>query len=128
MRILLLSLLLSSCVHSKPEKKIWARITYYHGSEDSYGYRVAADSRIRNKPGYGVSAHPDFKFYTKIRIPALRGVLDADDEFTVIDRGSAVTKKKASKGKTYVFDVFVPRKEFKKIIKSTPAYTWVIIK
>lgn len=134
MRIMLLSILLAltscSSIPAAPPKAIWARITYYHCKEDRFGAKVACDSKMRNKEGYGVSAHPDFKFFTKIRIPALKGVLDRDDEFTVIDRGRDVTRKKASKGRTYVFDIYVAKtgRSFTKFISKLPTYAWVIIK
>ena len=84
---------------------------------------------MRNKQGVGVAAHPDFSFGTRLNIPSLKGALDGDDEFTVIDRGSAVTKKKASKGKCYVFDVFVDRTgaEFRRCVSKLPEYGWVYI-
>lgn len=120
----------------KPEKKTeiayWARVTYYHAYEDKWGAKVAANSQIKNKPGFGVAAHPDFKFFTNIRIPALKGKLDSDDEFQVIDRGSAVTKRKAFtgkgiSGKNYVFDVFIPKNKMREYTETMPQYTWVIV-
>jgi len=134
-RLILSCLLLTSCGNladspvKKPgnQKKIWARITYYHCNEDKWGARVAASPKIKNKAGFGVAAHPDFQFYTKVRIPILSGKLDSDDEFQVIDRGSAVTSKKASGGETYVFDVFVPRNKIREFSREMPRYTWVIV-
>lgn len=125
--IILLLAFIPSCAQVKtaPEKKVWARVTFYHAYEDKWGAKVAACPKLRNKAGVGVAAHPDFKFFTKVRIPALKGRLDTDDEFTIIDRGSAVTKKKASKGQLYVFDVFVPKKQFNHFQRTTPPYTWV---
>lgn len=128
----------------KPELKkpteiaIWSRITFYHNKEDGWGDKVAACPKMRNKPGVGVAAHPDFKFFTNIRIPILKGKLDGDDKFQVIDRGGAVTKSKAFSNKPnnksnkisskgYVFDVYVPRNRYKEFIKNTPQYAWVIV-
>lgn len=126
MKSLLPLLLIPACAPIKPvEKPIWARVTFYHAYEDKYGAKVAASPKIRNKPGVGVAAHPDFPFFTEIRIPALKGKLDSDDKFTVIDRGSAVTKKRASRGGAYVFDVFAPKSQFKQLQRSTPPYTWI---
>ena len=87
------------------DKKIVARITYYNNREAG-GDRIAACSKSRAKEGITVAAHPDFKFGTRIVIPALKNKL-GNGEFVVEDRGSAVTSKKASKGKTYVFDIFI---------------------
>ena len=118
----------------RQEIAIYSRITYYHNQEDGWGDKVAACPKTRNKSGIGVAAHPDFKFYTNIRIPALKGVLDGDDRFQVIDRGSAVTKRRAFtdksqriSGKNYVFDVYVDRGRYKEITKTGPQYAWVII-
>lgn len=110
------------------EHKIWSRLTFYNPAE-SGGYRVAAPNIKRNIAGYGVSAHPDFKFFTKIKIPILKNIFDSDDKFTVIDRGSAVTSKKAAKGKGYVFDIFVDKrgKSFNNFVKKMPTWAWVII-
>lgn len=116
------------------EVAIWSRITFYHNKEDEWGNRVAACPKMRNKPGVGVAAHPDFKFFTNIRIPELKGKLDSDDKFQVIDRGGAVTKKRAFtnkgiglSGKKYVFDVYVPRREYSKFVRNSPQYAWVIV-
>lgn len=83
-----------------------ARITYYHPSECHWGSRVACPKTRRAKEGVTIAAHPDFDFGQKVFIPELKDVI-GNGEFLVQDRGSAVTRKKASKGKTYVFDVFV---------------------
>lgn len=141
--LFIFSISLSSCngnlAHSKikrPEKpgkteKIevayWSRVTYYHAYEDKWGAKVASHPKMRNKAGFGVAAHPDFAFYTNIRIPELKGKLDGDDKFQIIDRGSAVTKKTASNGKKYVFDVFVPRDKMREFARKMPQYTWVIV-
>lgn len=83
-----------------------ARVTYYNPSECHWGSEVACPKTRRAKEGVTIAAHPDFYFGQKIFIPELKGVI-GNGEFLVQDRGSAVTRKKASKGKTYVFDVFV---------------------
>ena len=126
MKIILFLLLLVQPVIA--ERKIWARITYYSPYE-SGGWSISADKR-KNREGWGVAAHPDFKFYTKISIPMLEGKLDKDAEFEVIDRGSAVTSKKAAKGKGYVFDVFVNKRgaALRKFVEKMPEWGWVIIK
>lgn len=111
------------------KEKIWARITFYNPQE-SGGWKVAAPNFGRNKQGVGIAAHPHFKFFTKVEIPALKGVLNKDGVYTVLDRGSAVTSKKAAKGKAYVFDVFTAKtgREFDRFVKSMPTWAWVIIK
>ena len=134
--LLFISLLGISCSNpqNKQEIAIYSRITYYHNQEDGWGDRVAVCPKMRNKAGFGVAAHPDFDFYTNIRIPELKGVLDGDDRFQIIDRGSAVTKRRAFtdksqriSSKNYVFDVYVGRDMYKKIVKTGPQYAWVIV-
>lgn len=105
--LLLLMSLLTSCVQSNtlPNKSYKARITFY-SSDKKWGNRVA-DTKIRYaKESITIAAHPDFAFGTKIYIPQLKNKFD-DGVFIVQDRGSAVTKKRASRGKSYVFDVYV---------------------
>jgi 3D (Asp-Asp-Asp) domain-containing protein len=82
-----------------------ARVTFY-STDGRWGSRVADTKTAQAKEGVTVAAHPDFKFGTKVYIPALKGKL-GDDVFIVQDRGSAVTKKRASRGRAYVFDVYV---------------------
>jgi len=99
---------------SETQKVLVARITYYNKREAG-GDRLASSNQ-RAKEGVTVAAHPNFAFGTKLVIPALKGKV-GNGEFVVQDRGSAVTSKKASHGKAYVFDVYVnanTRKEAKK--------------
>ena len=91
------------------EEKHSARITYYTVGEDKWGSLTADPNTPRAKEGICVAAHPDFPFGTKLHIPSLTNKV-GDGNFIVQDRGSAVTKKKAAKGKGYVFDVFVSNK------------------
>ena len=67
---------------------------------------TACPNTPRAKEGITVAAHPNFNFGTKVYIPDLKDVV-GNGVFVVQDRGSAVTKKKAARGKAYVFDVFV---------------------
>lgn len=131
MKTILLSLILAFPVMAapKPEKRIWARLTFYNPKE-SGGWHVSASHSMRNKQGIGVAAHPDFKFFTRIEIPALNGKLDKDGEFWVIDRGRDVTSKKAAKGKAYVFDIFTHKtgREFHRFVRSQPEWAWVYVK
>lgn len=87
-------------------EKYNARITYYSVGEDKWGDKVACPKTHRAKEGVTVAAHPQFPFGTIVYIPKLKEVID-NGMFTVQDRGSAVTSKKAAKGKALVFDVFV---------------------
>jgi len=105
--ILLLLCTVTSCIQSKAEvvREYKARITFY-SSDKKWGNRVA-DTKIRYaKESITIAAHPDFAFGTKVYIPQLKNKFD-DGVFIVQDRGSAVTKKRASHGKCYVFDVYV---------------------
>ena len=104
-----------------------ARITYYTVGEDRFGSRVADPSVRRAKPGVTIAHHPRYKFGTRVRIPELKGFV-GDGEFIVQDRGSAVTRKKASHGKTYVIDVFVKdKKTMKYLMRNRPMYMKVYI-
>jgi adenine specific DNA methylase Mod len=110
---LILASLVCSCAANEKKgeslyKKIKARITYYY-PQKPYGKKVSDKKTKIAKKGITVAAHPDFKFGTKIIIPDLKGKI-GDGQFSVQDRGSAVTKKRAAKGKGYVFDVFVDNK------------------
>jgi 3D (Asp-Asp-Asp) domain-containing protein len=87
-------------------KKISARITYYSAGQDKWGDLVACPDTPKAEEGTTVAAHPDFKFGEQIFIPDLKGEI-GDGVFIVQDRGGAVKSKKASKGRLYVFDVFV---------------------
>lgn len=123
---LLTMLALSICttLGSAKEETYWARITYYR---DGSG-RVADSKTKRAVKGITLAAHPKFPFGTRVTIPALKGKLDQDGEFVVQDRGTAVTSKKASRGKAFVFDIYVKTdKEVRAYAKKTPAYMRVIV-
>jgi hypothetical protein len=62
---------------------------------------------MRAQEGVTVAAGPDFGFGTKIYIPDLQMKLNETGVFEVQDRGSAVTKRRASRGTAPIFDVFV---------------------
>lgn len=133
-KIAFFSLFLSSCqndfqVATKDDssKKIKCRITYYHPYQDKWGSQVACPKTKRAKKGVTVAAHPDFKFGQKVFIPKLKGIV-GDGYFFVQDRGCAVTKKVASRKKSYVFDVFVNSgSELRKYVKKVPPYMDVYI-
>lgn len=132
--ILLTFLLTLSCSTSNtsnvtvPEKRTSyiARITYYY-PQQPYGSKVACPNAKVAREGITVAAHPDFKFGTKIYIPELKNTLD-DGYFTVQDRGPAITRKSASGGKNYVFDVFVSsHSKLRKLTSTKPMYMRVYI-
>jgi hypothetical protein len=85
-------------------QKLWARVTYYGKHEDRFGSKVAQGGRA--KEGVTVAASPKWHFGQPLRIPALAGKV-GDGNFTVQDRGTAVTRKKASYGSSEVFDVYL---------------------
>lgn len=96
---------------SEPKKELelyTARITYY-SNDSKWGNKVACQASKIAKEGITIAAHPDFKFGTKIVIPELKNTIGSG-EFEVQDRGPAVTKKVASRGKAYVFDIYVSNK------------------
>ena len=82
-----------------------ARVTFY-SNDGKWGSKVADTKTTRAKEGVTVAAHHDFKFGTKVYIPELKHKFD-DGVFIVQDRGAAVTKKRASRGRAYVFDIYV---------------------
>ena len=106
---------------SKYSQVYTARITYY-STDSKWGNRVACQRSKRAKEGVSVAAHPNFKFGTKLYIPQLKGKI-GDGNFIVQDRGGAVTSKKASRGKAYVFDVYVTsHSKIHKYAHSQPEY------
>ena len=103
-----------------------ARITYY-STDGKWGSRVACQRSKRAKEGVSVAAHPNFKFGTKLYIPQLKGKI-GNGNFIVQDRGGAVTSKKASRGKAYVFDIYVTsHSKIHKYAYSEPEYMKVYV-
>jgi len=109
-----MGLVMSSCHVAAPlasikglkcGKNYTARITYY-STDNRWGNKVACQQAKYAKEGVTVAAHPDFKFGTRVYIPELKGKI-GDGSFIIQDRGGAVTSKKASRGKAYVFDIYV---------------------
>lgn len=101
---------------TKEQKKVLARITFYHKYQDQYGDKLAIGGRA--KQGVTIAAHPDFKFGKQLTIPKLQNVIGSS-KFVVQDRGTAITSKKASKKRTYVFDIYISaasRREGNKLI------------
>jgi len=104
--------------------KIRARVTYYC-SEMPFGSKVAQPNIKKATPGLTIAAHPNFKFGTKVSIP---GMKMGKNEFVVQDRGIAITRKVASHGHHYVFDVFCKsRKEMQRLARTMPEYMNITI-
>jgi hypothetical protein len=111
---------------SKYTQVYTARITYY-STDGKWGNRVACQRSKRAKEGVSVAAHPNFKFGTKLYIPELKGKI-GNGNFIVQDRGSAVTSKKASRGKAYVFDIYVTsHSKIHRFAHSQPEYMKVYV-
>lgn len=132
MILIMLTALITSCTAATPVRShpkdqwITARITYYTPASPD-GKRVAWSRVKAAKEGTTIAAHPKLPFGTKVEIPELKGIV-GNGQFTVQDRGSAVTKKKASHGKTDVIDVFVnSERKLRNITKTKPKYMKVHI-
>lgn len=115
------------CIEEPENSKVYtARITYY-STDGEWGDRVACQRAKHAKETITVAAHPDFKFGTRIYIPDLKGKI-GNGYFIVQDRGGAVTSKKASKGKAYVFDIYVnSHSKIRKHAYSQPEYMKVYV-
>ena len=108
-------------------KQITARITYYT-ADRKYGTKVACPKTKRATEGVTIAAHPDFKFGAEIHIPYFADKL-GDGKFLVQDRGTAVTSKKASRGKAYVFDIYVKsHSKLQQFARNTPHYIKIYVK
>lgn len=111
--LMLPSLLMASVSTSIPKwvkkkKPILCRITFYHRYQDCWGAKTA--SGVKAQEGITVAAHSDFEFGTQVYIPELKDIFGGDGLFEVQDRGRDVERKKAAKGKAYVFDIYVDAK------------------
>lgn len=102
-----------------------ARITYYN-PDSTWGSKVACQKTKKAVKGVTIAAHPDFKYGTKVSIPELAGIV-GDGTFVVQDRGPAVTKKSASNGQGYVFDVYVSNTKISTITKRVPMWMDVYV-
>ena len=123
----MLALSICTTLGSAKEEIYWARITYYT-DDGKWGNQVACPDTQYAKKGITVAGHPQFPFGTKIIIPALKGKIGDDGKFVVQDRGSAVTSKKASRGKAFVFDAYVKSEaEVRFYAKKMPEYMRVIV-
>lgn len=116
--IICMALFSLSQLGSAKETTYRARITYF-----SDGKKVAWSKQKTGVDGVSLAAHPNFKFGTKVSIPALKGII-GDGSYVIHDRGPAVTKKVAARGKGYVFDVYVSNPALvRKYAKALP--TWM---
>jgi hypothetical protein len=107
-------------------KQYKARITYYY-PQAPYWSKVSCPKSKTAKEGITIAAHPDFKYGTKLYIPELKNTV-GDGVFTVQDRGPAVTRKVASRGSAYVFDVFVGSKsKLRHLTSLKPEYMKVYV-
>ena len=123
---LTLSITRAKVSHEVEDKVYTARITYYT-NDIKWGNKVACQTSKIATEGTTVAAHPDFKLGTKVFIPDLKGTLD-DGVFVVQDRGTAVTKKKASNGRAYVFDVYVKNDEkLNRFARTKPEYMKIFV-
>lgn len=105
--ILFLSLALVACVSKpapQPKNYFLARVTFYTDCP-VYGKKTA--STVNAVEGTTVAAAKSVPFYTKYEIPRLKEWMSTDGEFVVHDRGPDVCKRRASKGKYPVIDVYV---------------------
>ena len=108
------------------KKYVLMRVTYYT-TDRYYGNKVAWSKVKVAKKGTTVAAHPRLPFGTKVVIPQLNGVVGTG-QFVVQDRGTAVTRKVASRGKTDVLDVFVDcKQELKRLARTMPGYMKVYV-
>jgi 3D (Asp-Asp-Asp) domain-containing protein len=123
--IALLCVALSSCTTVPLQyghRSGTARLTFYNKHEDKYGSHIASSSRRRATAGHTLAAESAFPFGTKVHIPVLDKIL-GDGHCVVEDRGSAVERRKASRGLTPVFDLYAEtKKKMKQWAKLIPAY------
>lgn len=117
-------------------KPITARVTYYTPFEDKWGWLNACPDTGRSKEGVTVAACHSQSFGTKVYIPGLEGQLeqvgykvgDGDGAFVIQDRGSAVSKRTASKGKYPIIDVFVKSNTRRnQLMRKMPDYMTIYI-
>ena len=96
-----------------------ARVTYYCAKEDKrWGSKTA--SGVRARAGTTIAVCKMVRFGTILRIPYLKRIF-GHENFIVQDRGSAVEKRKASKGTLPVIDIYTPsRKMMKWLAKIMP--------
>lgn len=102
--VMFLSMLISQCMGNTEPDYFYARITFYT-DDPTYGKKTA--SQVIANEGTTVAAAKRVPFHTKYYIPRLKEWMDTDGSFVVHDRGSAVDRRTASRGKYPVIDVYV---------------------
>ena len=99
---------MTSCAISetKTEKRDYflARITFY---TDDPRYGKKTSSGVIAKQGTTVAAAKSVPYGTEYEIPRLKQWINTDGNFVVHDRGSALCRRTASKGKYPVLDIYV---------------------
>ena len=88
------------------QRKIQAKVTLYTPHEDKWGARVAYQKVKRAMQGVTVAMERSFPFGTRVIIPGIKQVI-GDDSFIVQDRGTDIERRRASRGRYPVIDVFV---------------------
>ena len=88
----------------KTDKYYMARLTFYTNCS-KYGKKTASGKIA--KEGITIAAHKKIKFGKQYYIPNLKKLIGGNGVVEVQDRGSAVDKKTASRGKYPVIDVYV---------------------
>jgi hypothetical protein len=104
-----LAMLFGGCqsIPSQSNHKI-VRVTFYHRFEDRWGAKVAMSSKMRAREGVTLAAPPNYPFGMQLHLPQVAKALHKlDDIFQVQDRGTDVTKGKASSGHEDVLDVYL---------------------
>lgn len=104
------------------EDWFWARITYYTDKQTASG--------VKPVQGDTVAAERAFKFGTRFHIPDLKKISkDGKGVFTTSDRGPAVEKRIASKGKYPVIDIYVSNhSKIREYSRSFPSVVKVTVK
>ena len=94
----------------KQEKEYFlARVTFY-SDDPKYGKKTASGRLARH--GTTVAAAKKVPFGTQYEIPRLKQWISTDGNFRVEDRGSAVDKRTASRGRLPVIDVYVKSSDY----------------
>lgn len=97
---------LSNNTQKEPEKKDYflARITFY--TDDPRWGKKTSSGEIAEQ-GTTVAAARGIPYGTEYYIPRLKEWMNTDGNFEVHDRGSAVDRRTASRGKLPVIDIYV---------------------
>jgi hypothetical protein len=107
---------------SKPSKKIKVRVTAYWCGQDP------DTSRFRSSTGYTLKSGRTCAVDPKI-IPYGSTVVINGKEFKAIDTGTDVIRKKASRGKLPVVDLFYKtEKQAMVALDNMPTHPWVEIR